>query len=81
MVIRFLIFQSGTGSQITEIGKEPKAPDDAVCWLWVWFALREVVKLKLEDIHSDQGMLAVRKSKGNKDRMVPISAKSDFTVA
>lgn len=34
----------------------------------------EVVKLKPEDIHTDQGMLAILQSKGNKDRMVPISA-------
>lgn len=34
----------------------------------------EVVKLKPENILSDQGMLAVLKGKGNKDRMVPISA-------
>ncbi|MBL0340597.1 MAG: tyrosine-type recombinase/integrase [Bacteroidetes bacterium] len=33
-----------------------------------------MVKLKPENIHSDQGMLAVLKGKGNKDRMVPISA-------
>ncbi len=34
----------------------------------------EVIKLKPEDIHSDQGMLAILQSKGNKDRMIPISA-------
>ncbi len=34
----------------------------------------EVVKLRPEDIKSDLGMLFVLKSKGNKDRMVPISA-------
>lgn len=35
----------------------------------------EVVKLKPEDILTDQGMLAIRKGKGNRDRMVPISEK------
>lgn len=34
----------------------------------------EVVKLRPEDIKTDLGMLFVLKSKGNKDRMVPISA-------
>jgi len=35
----------------------------------------EVIKLKPEDIDADRGFLNVRKGKGNRDRIVPISKK------
>lgn len=40
----------------------------------------EVVRLKLQDIDSDRGMIHVRKAKGKKDRYVPLSSIAQKTL-